>query len=227
MMRPVVRRIAALAAALAALPARADSLALAGAEIGRDGSHVYVGSVVRPDPASSWRGRVWLDRTRYEYDSNGATVSARATGIEAALGIGGAAGDAWWAAYVGPRYERTELSPDDRANASRGRRLRAKLQGETEHGIGGGWRLNAGAAYIISAEKYWLRGRIMQPLAPRSLYGIELLRHGGPDYTATQMGGFYALPICAGVSALIKGGARHDENRGVSGYAGVEFSFPY
>jgi hypothetical protein len=214
-------------ALLAALPARADRLALAGMELGREGWHAYLGSVLRPDPASPWRGRIWIDGTRYEYDRNGTIVAARATGLEAALGLGGAAGDAWWAAYLGPRYERTELSPDDPANRSRGSRLHAKLQAEAERGLGGAWRLSAGAAYILGAEKYWLRGRLTRPLAARSHVGMELLRHGGRDYTATQAGGLYALPVGAGSSVLLKGGLRHDKNRGTGGYAGVEFTMPY
>lgn len=223
-----LRPACALAAALLATPpARAENLALAGMELGREGWHAYLGSVLRPDPASPWRGRLWLDGTRYEYDRSGAAVAARATGLEAALGLGGAPGDAWWAAYLGLRHERTELAPDDAANRSRGSRLRAKLQAEAEQGIGGAWRLNAGAAYIAGAEKYWLRGRITRPLDAHSRIGVELLRHGGRDYTATQAGGLYVLPIGAGNSVLLKGGLRHDENRGTGGYAGVELTMPY
>ena len=62
---------------------------------------------------------------------------------------------------------------------------------------------------------------------PRTLLGVELLRHGGPDYTATQMGGLYALPLGGRSAALIKGGLRHDEGSGTGGYAGVELSLPY
>lgn len=153
-------------------------------------------------------------------------MHARARGAEAAVGVGGASGADWWAAYLGPRYEHTELSPDDRANDSRGSHLRAKLQAETERGLGA-WRVNAGAAYVFGADKYWLRGRLLHPLAPRTLLGVELLRHGGPDYTATQMGGLYALPLGGRSAALIKGGLRHDEGSGTGGYAGVELSLPY
>lgn len=224
---PVLLLLALLAGkGILAPGARADNLLLGGAEVGRDGNHAYVGSIIRPNPESIWRGRLWMDRTRYEYDSAGRSIRAHATGVEAALGIGGQTGNAWWAAYLGPRYERTELSPDDRGNDNRGSQLNAKLQAEAERGVGS-LRLNAGAAYVFGADKYWLRGRLMQPLAPRSLLGVELLRHGGQDYTATQMGGLYALPLGNSSSALFKGGLRHDENRGTGGYAGVEFTIPY
>lgn len=219
--------LAAAGLAVSSLSALADNTALAGAEVGAQGSrHVYAGTVMKPAGDSPWRARLWLDETRYEYDTNGTTVKARARGAEAAVGLGGASGADWWAAYFGPRHERTTLSPDDRGNDSRGSRTRAKLQAETERGVGA-WRLNAGAAWVFGADKYWLRGRLMHPLAPRSLLGVELLRHGGPDYTATQMGGLYTLPLGERSSALLKGGLRHDESGGTGGYAGVELSIPY
>ena len=214
-------------AACAALPAQADNLALTGAEVSRDGNHAYLGTILRPDPASIWRGKLWMDSTRYDYDKAGATIKAHASGLEAAIGIGGHTGADWWAAYLGPRYERVSLSPNDPANDSRGSQLRGKLQAETENSVGGAWRLNAGASYIFGAEKYWVRGRLMHPLAPRSAAGIELLRHGGTDYTATQMGGLYSMPLGASSSVTFKGGLRRDESQGSSGYGGIEFSVPY
>ncbi|MCZ2172941.1 MAG: cellulose biosynthesis protein BcsS [Burkholderiales bacterium] len=170
--------------------------------------------------------RLWLDETRYRYDKNGATVRAQERGAEAAAGLGGAGDNSWWAAYLGLRYDHAELSPDDRANDSRGGHLRTKLQAESEQGVGN-WRANLGAAYVFGADKYWLRGRMMYPLAPYSLLGVELLRHGGPDYTATQLGGVFSLPLGGRSTALVKGGLRHDENRGSGGYAGIELSLPY
>lgn len=211
-------------------PVPAENDLLVGAEIGRGGSqHAYVGTVLRPAGPSPWRARLWLDHTRFEYDKDQVTIGARADGVDVALGLAGAGGTSWWAAYLGARHEHTDLSPDDRGNDSRGSQVWAKLQAETERDIGatGRWRLNAGAAYVFGAEKYWLRGRFFQPLANRSLRGAELVLHGGPDYATSQLGGLYALPLGAGSSMLFKGGLRHDRNGGSGGYAGVEFSMPY
>lgn len=212
---------------LAALSSQAQNSALSGVEITPGGSHAYLGSVFRPDPESVWRTRLWLDSTKYEYDKAGATVRARATGLEAAIGIGGQSSSTWWAAYIGPRHERTTLSPNDLSNDNHGSQTRAKLQGEAEGGFAGAWRLNAGAAYLFGSEKYWMRGRVFHPLAPRSVAGVELLRHGGSDYAATQLGGIYSMPLGAQSSLLFKGGLRHDESQGSSGYGGIELSLPY
>lgn len=222
-----VRPLLPLLLLLAAHSSPAQNSVFSGVEISPDSNHAYIGTLYRPAPESVWRTRFWLDRTRYEYDKAGATVNARATGLEAAIGIGGESGASWWAAYLGPRHERTTLTPDDRSNDNRGSHTRVKLQGEAESGLGGAWRLNAGAAYLFVSEKYWLRGRLFHPVAPRSVAGVELVRHGGNDYAATQFGGIYSIPLGAQSSLLFKGGLRHDESRGSSGYGGVELSLPY
>ncbi len=220
--------LALLAASLAISPISfADNAGLAGFEVGQRGSrHAYVGTIIVPESVSPWRGRLWLDHTRYEYDKAGQDVRARVTGAEAALGIGGSRDADWWAVYLGPRWESTRLSPDDRGNDNRGSHARAKLLAEAEQGVGN-WRAILGASYVFGADGWWMRGRMLRPQPAGSRFGGELVLHGGPDYRATQLGGLYQIPLGKASSALFKGGVRHDRDLGSGGYAGVELYWPY
>ena len=212
---------------LAASPAAAEQLWLAGAEASAGGGRYAYAGLITPlgegRLGAGWFQRAWLDWLGYTYDGADGTVRARAPGGEWALGRAWSAGATAAALSAGAVYRDTRLTPAAADSAVAGGRWGLKLQGEARTSRPG-WAGEAIASYTVGTAGYWARLRAFRRRGDHHWPGAELVVQGDPEYRAVQVGGVWGrLPAGPSAHFNLKAGLRRDASQGASGYAGVEW----
>lgn len=207
-----------------------DKLVLAGAEGGAgdtENYYTYVGLVAPLTGDHLGNGfvqRYWVDFLGYSYETN-RQIDAQAVGLEAALGYQESGKAGWGAAYLGLRYNNTNLSPDDPANRTEGEHLWVKTQLEGELKLAETWKLGGIASYIFSAESFWLRTRLLHPLEQGLSTGPEVVFMGDPNYRAWQFGWVVTgFKPWQDVEIGLKAGVRITDGSAVNGLIGIELA---
>jgi hypothetical protein len=221
-----------LAICLAAAPVAAQSnIVLTGAEVGRGGSSAYLGTVLplSDNPDKGWVHRYWLDYTAYRYQKTPEQrINAQQMGIEAALGFHDRSKNGWGNLYLGGRYGKTHLRPDDPDNDSQGDDFRIKLQLEGERSLSDTWHINGIASHLIGQSSYWMRLRVHTVLDNQRLIGPEFVSQGDRTYRLHKLGLFVGIMKLKQDHALtLKVGASQLGSEPIGAYAGAEWFIPY
>ncbi len=223
----------ALILTLSAAPSGAlagDKLVLAGAEGGAGDTENYytyaglVAPLVGDHLGNGLVQRYWIDFLGYSYETD-QEIDAQAVGLEGALGYQKSGPAGWGAAYLGLRYNNTDLSPDDPANRTEGEHLWVKTQLEGEMNFAETWKLGGIASYTFSAESFWLRTRLLRQLEQGLSTGPEVVFMGDPNYRAWQFGWVVTgFKPWQNVEIGLKAGVRITDGTAVNGLVGIELS---
>ncbi|MEN8514943.1 cellulose biosynthesis protein BcsS [Burkholderia sp. RS02] len=191
--RAMPRRLA-LAIVACALPFSPSALAgqpliFAGASIAEQGErNEYIG-VTAPFFSSRFlTQRLAISDYYYQYGTDGTTVKVRGQAAEVALGAQAAWQRGWVEASTGPRFRHNRVTPpgaNARADGSQWG-LALGLQGEQR--FGEDWAFNGIGSYTIGPASYWGRARFLHRTFGDAWAGVEVIKHGDPDYRATQGG---------------------------------------
>lgn len=197
----------------------------AGGEGGSGQAYAYVGAL-QPwgEHAPNWATRYWLDAQRYDYDSNGRTVVAKAAGLTPAVVRSFPFENGYLAISAGLRFAETNLSPDDPGNKQRGFKTSLPLQIDGQRRLNK-WLLSAIASTEPDVGSYWSRARLVRERSLGDLsLGFEVIAKGSDEYSATQAG--LIVGGIAGGLATLKIGTTRQEGRAPGIYAGVEVGVP-
>jgi len=203
----------------------ADSLALTGFDSAKNNGYYYVGFLNAFDGSRLGNGyvqRFWADYLTYQYYNGTADINAKAPGLAYSLGYQKTTDQYSWGAYLGIQGRRTNLTPDDPGNDSRGNRGAAvvaldgryKLETYLAAELMGNYAANTG---------YWSRARI--PIGVTVKTGPEYSIQGNPNYQNQKIGWFVS-DIDLGSGFKTGGKVGYSKNNGMGGsiYFGLELS---
>lgn len=207
-----------------------DAVVSTGLELGKDYRYAYLGSVLPVLGSKSGQGfvqRYLLDYITYSYEQTPIQdIDAKVSGVEAALGYQGTHDNGGCGVYLGARYTRTRLRPDDPGNNDRGSRVRAKLQIEGEQALARDWRISGMASYVLVDNNYWVRLRPQKTLSSGLVAGPELVVQGDSNYRAVKLGAFLGgIKMGADSRLTFRVGASKAENSSVAAYLGLDAYF--
>lgn len=210
MARGLATAVAAGALSFSASALAAQPLIFAGASIAEQGERNEYLGVNAPFFSSRYLvQRLAISDYYYQYGTNGTTVKVRGHAVEAAMGAQAAWQGGWVEASTGPRFRDNRVTPpgaNARADGSQWG-LTLGLQGEQR--FGQDWAFNGIGSYTIGPASYWGRARFLHRTFGDAWAGVEVLKHGDPDYRATQGG-------------LVLTGINIGEKFGLGFYAGVK-----
>lgn len=212
-----------------------DNLAFAGGEIsGNNGAYGGVGVIGAIPGTNSTFGNGWVYRVvgeglSYSYDKNGGDIDATSFGGEVALGYQRSfESKSWLAAYAGPTYHNTDLSPNDPGNDNRGGKFGFKVQAEGEKYLASNFKLGGSASYTFNYDSHWVRGRVLYAPTGTFFVGPEVVYQGDDSYKSWSAGAVInTILINESTDLGFKGGYKKTENQSGGGYGGVEVSHSF
>ncbi|AOI42909.1 cellulose biosynthesis protein BcsS [Burkholderia oklahomensis] len=203
-----------------------EPLLFGGASIGEQGErYEYLGGV-----APFFSSRYLVDRLAigdyyYRYGANGETVRVRGQSVELALGAQTAWQGGWIELSAGGRYRHNHVSPPGANAHADGSQFGFVVGLQGQHQFGRDWAVHGIANYTFGPNAYWSRLRFLHRAFGNAWAGVEVIRHGDPDYHATQ-GGLVLTGIQLGAGFTIGGFAGVNKTKGQprSVYGGVELT---
>ncbi|HEX5755321.1 MAG TPA: cellulose biosynthesis protein BcsS [Arenimonas sp.] len=177
----------ACASLLLALPlsARAESVWIGGMSFAESTGVGYLG-VVMPFPgrrlSDGWSQSVFVDYVHYEYDLGSDRVVGRAKGIKYSIGREFELDSGFLGASAGVSLSRTDLSPDDPNNLSRGTRTRPVVEMQWRSKDQGDWSTRAYGQYVVGARRSLISGFVGKRLDNSMAIGPQVSTNGDPSY---------------------------------------------
>ena len=218
--------IAAFALSISAPALAGRPLVFAGASFGEHGERgEYLGITAPFFSSHYFTQRLAISDYYYQYGANGTTVRVRGEAVEAALGAQTAWQGGWVEASSGVRYRENRVTPSGaNAHADGGQfGLPLGLQGEQR--FGQDWAANGIVFYAIGPASYWGRARFLHRTFGDAWAGVEVIKHGDPDYRATQ-GGLVLTGIKVGETFTLGffAGVKKTSGQPRSFYGGAELT---
>ena len=201
------------------------SLALTGFESAKNNGYYYVGFLNAFEGSRLGNGyvqRFWADYLTYQYNNGTSDVNAKAPGLAYSLGYQKTTNTQSWGAYLGIQGRKTNLSPDDPGNDSRGNRGsvvialegKQKLDDLVAAELMGNYAPNTG---------YWGRARI--PIGSTIKTGPEYAIQGNPSYQNQKVGWFVSdIDLGSGFKTGAKFGYSKNNGLGGSMYFGLDLT---
>lgn len=221
--------------ALASSAQAYDYMVFAGGDIagnhGRYGDIGLIGALPGDNTlGNGWVYRVMGEGIGYAYkDGINREIEGTAFGGEISLGYQQSYSDkSWWAAYAGPSYKHTSLSPNDLNNDTRGGQFGFRTQLEGELYFSPNFKFNAAGTYGFGYDAYWTRARLLW--APFSTFyvGPEFVYQGDENFSEYSVGAVVnTIILDEGTDIGFKGGYRKNEDLDGTGYGGVELSHSF
>lgn len=216
--------IAILCSSMSAVRA-SDSIALTGFESAKNNGYYYLGFLNAFDGSRLGNGyvqRFWVDYLTYQYSNGSADINAKAPGLAYSLGYQKTTDQYNWGAYLGIQGRRTNLTPDDPGNDSRGNRGAAVVAIEGRYKPTDFIAAELMANYAANTG-YWSRARI--PIGTQVKTGPEYSIQGNPSYQNQKIGWFVS-DIDLGSGFKTGGKVGYSKNNGLGGsiYFGLELS---
>lgn len=225
------------AALLACLPAHAyDHMIFAGGDIagnnGRYGGIGFIGALPGDNTlGNGWVYRVMGEGISYSYETGAPSreIDGTAFGGEVSLGYQKSYADkSWWAAYAGPAYKHTSLSPNDFGNDSRGSKFAFRTQLEGELYFTPDFKTNLAGTYGFGYDAWWTRARLLYAPMGTFFLGPEFVYQGDEEFSEYSIGAVInTIIIAEGTDLGFKGGYRKNKDLDGTGYGGIEFSHSF
>ncbi|AVR29010.1 cellulose biosynthesis protein BcsS [Burkholderia thailandensis] len=204
--------------------AAGEPLMFGGASIGEQGErYEYLGGVTPFLSSRYLVDRLAVGDYYYRYGANGDTVHVRGQSVEFALGAQAAWQSGWAELSTGGRYRHNRVSPQGANARADGSQFGLVVGVQAQHQFGRDWALHGIANYTFGPAAYWGRLRFLHRVFGVAWAGVEVIRHGDPDYHATQ-GGVALTGLSLGGGFTIGGFAGVNKTKGQphSIYGGVE-----
>lgn len=210
-------------------------MVFAGGDIaGNNGRYGDIGLIGALPGDSNTLGNGWVFRAMgeglsYAYEKGPTEIEGTAFGGEVSLGYQRSYSDkSWWAAYAGPGYKHTSLSPNDFDNDSRGSEFGFRTQLEGELYFTPDFKANLAATYGFGYDAWWSRARLLYAPMGTFFVGPEFVYQGDEEFTEYSIGAVVnTIIVDEGTDIGFKGGYRKNEDLDGTGYGGIEFSHSF
>lgn len=234
-MKKIIVVFSLLISALSTPLAAYDKLVFVGGEIaGNNGRYGGLGLIGALPGEGNTLGngfvyRVLGEGLSYSYESGTREIDGTSFGGDVTLGYQKSYTDkSWWAAYAGPGYRNTDLSPDDFSNESRGGQFGFRVQLEGDTYFTPDFKANASASYGFGYNAYWTRARLLYAPMGTFFVGPEFVYQGDEEFREYSIGAVInTIIIAEGTDVGFKGGYRKNEDLDATGYGGIEFSHSF
>jgi len=202
-----------------------DSLALAGFESAKNNGYYYVGFLNAFEGSRIGNGyvqRFWVDYLTYQYNNGTSDINAKAPGLSYSLGYQKSTDTQSWGAYLGLQGRRTNLTPDDPGNDSRGNQGSLVIALDGRQKIANNLAVEFMGNYAPNTG-YWSRARI--PIGSTVKTGPEYVIQGNPNYQNQKIGWFISdIDIGSGFKTGVKAGYSKNNSLGGSMYFGLDLT---
>jgi hypothetical protein len=202
-----------------------DSLALAGFESAKNNGYYYVGFLNAFEGSRIGNGyvqRFWVDYLTYQYNNGTSDINAKAPGLSYSLGYQKSTDTQSWGAYLGLQGRRTNLTPDDPGNDSRGNQSSLVIALDGRQKIVNNLAVEFMGNYAPNTG-YWSRARI--PIGSTVKTGPEYVIQGNPNYQNQKIGWFISdIDIGSGFKTGVKAGYSKNNSLGGSMYFGLDLT---
>jgi hypothetical protein len=211
-----------------------DKMVFAGGEVsGNNGRYGGIG-IIGALPGDNTLGngfvyRVLGEGLGYSYKSGTREIDGTAFGGDITFGYQKSYTDkSWWAAYAGPSYRHTNLSPNDPTNDSSGGQFGARVQLEGDAYFTPDFKFNASGSYGFGYNTWWTRARLLYAPMGTFFAGPEFVYQGDEEFTEYSIGAVVnTLIIEEGTDIGFKGGYRKNEDLNGTAYGGIEMSHSF
>lgn len=201
------------------------SLALTGFESAKNNGYYYVGFLNAFEGSRLGNGyvqRFWADYLTYQYNNGTSDVNAKAPGIAYSLGYQKSTETQSWGAYLGVQGRKTNLSPDDPGNDSRGNRGSVVVALEGRQKLHEAFAVELMGNYAPNTG-YWSRARL--PIGTSIKTGPEYAVQGNPSYQNQKVGWFVSdIDLGSGFKTGGKLGFSRNNGMGGSLYFGLDLT---
>lgn len=201
------------------------SLALTGFESAKNNGYYYVGFLNAFEGSSLGNGyvqRFWADYLTYQYNNGIGDVNAKAPGLAYSLGYQKSTETQSWGAYLGIQGRKTNLTPDDAGNDSRGNRGSLVVALEGKQKIVDSLAVELMGNYAPNTG-YWSRARV--PVGTTFKTGPEYAIQGNSNYQNQKVGWFVSdIDLGSGFKTGAKAGYSKNNGLGGSIYFGLDLT---